>query len=68
MTTEDIVMAHRYLYYVLAEPVISDFEYDALERMAREIAPPESPVHCVGSSLSSSYTPQQIAFAKELLK
>ena len=57
------VMAHRYLYYVESAPVISDFEYDNLERTAREVAPQESPVHGVGSSLASSYTPEMIKFA-----
>lgn len=27
-TPEQIVRAHQYLYYVLCEPVISDYEYD----------------------------------------
>lgn len=50
------VLVHRYLYYVLAQPTISDFEYDIIERQAREVCPPESPVHGVGSSLPSSYS------------
>lgn len=29
---EDIVMYHRYAYYVLGKPVLTDGEYDALER------------------------------------
>ena len=49
------VLAHRYLYYVLAEPAIPDAQYDIVEKRAREICPPESPVHGVGSSLPSSY-------------
>lgn len=61
------VMAHRYLYYVLAEPRLPDLVYDQLERKAREVCPTESPVHGVGSSLPSSYTPAQIDRAKELL-
>lgn len=52
------VMAHRYLYYVLAEPVLPDMVYDVLEREARAVLPDTSPVHGVGSSLSSSYTEQ----------
>lgn len=32
---EDLCLAHRYLYYVVGRPVISDFDYDRLERMAR---------------------------------
>jgi NAD-dependent DNA ligase len=60
---EDEVMAHRYLYYVLADPVLPDMEYDIIERRAREVCPPDSPVHGVGSSLPSSYTETQIALA-----
>ena len=49
------VLIHRYLYYVLNEQLISDFEYDIIEYNARSLCPPESPVHGVGSSLPSSY-------------
>lgn len=63
---ETQVMAHRYRYYVLAAPVISDFEYDDLERRARAVCAPQSPVHGVGSSLASSYTAQQISLATQL--
>jgi len=65
---ETLVMAHRYLYYVLGEPVLSDHSYDVLERAAREICPKDSPVHGIGSSLSTSYTEEQINKAVELLK
>lgn len=59
-------MAHRYLYYVLAQPVLPDAAYDALEREARAALPPGSPVHGVGSSLPSSYTADQVALARRL--
>jgi len=61
------VMAHRYLYYVLAEPQLPDLVYDELERKARAVCPPESPVHGVGSSLPSSYKQEHIARAKQLI-
>ena len=64
---ETEVMAHRYLYYVLSESVISDAEYDLLERMARTVCPADSPVHGVGSSLPSSYTPEQKQRSADLL-
>lgn len=64
---ENTIIAHRYLYYVLAEPVISDFIYDALEAGARKVLPPESPVHGVGSSLPSSYSTEVIDLARKLL-
>lgn len=63
---EDEVMAHRYLYYVMSDPVLPDNVYDRLERQAREVCPPESPVHGVGSSLPSSYTESQINLALKM--
>lgn len=52
---EHEVLVHRYLYYVECVPVISDFEYDELEREARKVLPESNVVHQVGSSLPSSY-------------
>lgn len=49
------VLIHRYLYYVEACPILPDCEYDKIERKAREVCPPESKVHGIGSSLPSSY-------------
>lgn len=70
METADVleleVMAHRYLYYVLAEPRLPDLVYDKLEREARAVCPKDSPVHKVGSSLHCSYSPAQIARARVL--
>ena len=62
------VLAHRYLYYVLAEPALLDYEYDLVERRAREVCPPESPVHGVGSSLPSSYRGYVKNYAMTLIK
>ena len=61
------VMAHRYLYYVVACPVLSDYEYDLLEREARSECHKASPIHDVGSSLPTSYTPVQVKYANGLL-
>jgi NAD-dependent DNA ligase len=65
---ETEVMAHRYLYYVLSDNVISDAEYDPLERIARAVCPADSPVHGVGSSLAGSYNDEQVDRAIELLQ
>ncbi len=50
------VRAHRFRYYVLDQPVLSDGEYDALERELRdleaahpELADPNSPTRRVGA-------------------
>lgn len=63
---ERLVLAHRYLYYVLDDPLISDFEYDKLERIARELCEGSSPVHGVGSCLKTSYSPEVIKYAETL--
>jgi NAD-dependent DNA ligase len=66
VSIETVVMAHRYLYYVLDEPVLPDAHYDVLERQARSVEPPDSRVHKVGSSLRESYTDAEIAYANSL--
>lgn len=63
---EKLVLAHRYLYYVLDDPIISDFEYDKLEREARASLPEDSPIQDVGSSLRSSYSEDIIKYAENL--
>ena len=52
----DQVRMHRYRYYVLDQPTISDAEYDALERQLRDLeathpdlADPNSPTLRVGA-------------------
>ena len=71
MTSEQMeieVMAHRYLYYVLSEPVLPDAAYDLLEREARALLPSDSAVQKVGSSLPSSYSELHVARAMEHLR
>ena len=53
---------HNYLYYVKAEPVISDFEFDqklkeleALEKAHPEFDDPMSPTKRVGSDITSEF-------------
>ncbi|HJV49184.1 MAG TPA: NAD-dependent DNA ligase LigA [Geothrix sp.] len=52
----DQVRMHRHRYYVLDQPLLSDAEYDALERELRDLeaahpdlADPNSPTHRVGA-------------------
>jgi NAD-dependent DNA ligase len=59
-------MAHRYLYYVLSAPVISDYLYDQLEKLALESAPADSPLRKPGSDLASHYSDEIIAMAQNL--
>ena len=57
---EDIVAAHQYLYYVLATPVWSDYEYDMFCR--------DNNIDSKGGSdLESSYTEEQKQLARKLL-
>ncbi len=63
---EDLVMAHRYLYYVKSSPTISDYEFDQLEKQARDTLPESSPVHEFGSDWEGSYTPFQKSVAEHL--
>jgi len=58
-----LILAHRYLYFVLCDPVISDREYDALERA---LSPEQREAIGVGSSLASSYAPEIIELAQRL--
>jgi NAD-dependent DNA ligase len=64
---ETEVMAHRYLYYVLAAPVIPDYVYDELERSAIEAAKPESRLQRPGSDRAEDYTVEEILRARKLL-
>lgn len=54
-----LVRAHQYLYYVLAQPVLSDWDYDALCRH-----------HGIegggGSDMAESYTEEEKALARRL--
>lgn len=63
---EDKIMVHRYLYYVLCDPIISDYEYDLLDREATTLLPESSPVHQVGSSLVDSYSERVRSLAEEI--
>ena len=58
----DALRLHRYRYYVLDQPTISDAEYDALERELRELeaahpelADPNSPTQRVGAPPVESF-------------
>lgn len=63
---ETLVLAHRYLYYVCNTPVISDLEYDILEKQAMKLLPESSQVFRPGSDLESSYTQEVKDKASEL--
>ncbi len=64
---EKLVLVHRYLYYVEANPIISDYEYDEIEKAARLQLPFDNVVHQVGSSLPSSYSEEIKQYALSLI-
>ena len=58
----EVLRFHEYRYYVLNEPLVSDFEYDRLfqllqtvEKQHPELVTPDSPTQRVGSSLNQSF-------------
>src|ERR1035437_8092892 len=60
------ILEHDYLYYVLAEPVISDEKYDTLikelEKLETEypdLVTPDSPTQRVGKDLNKDFKPVQ---------
>lgn len=64
MNLLDTILIHRYLYYVLNQPIISDFEYDILEKEAKKIYPE---LNTPGSSLEESYSDEIRIKATKLL-
>ena len=63
---------HNYKYYVLNEPDITDFEFDALMRQLQqlealhpELADPNSPTQRVGSDLNQEF--KQVAHRYPML-
>ena len=63
----DLCMIHRYLYYVLCEPIISDVEYDLMEKKALLTCAETHPIRKPGSDLKSSYSSEIVRQANELL-
>jgi NAD-dependent DNA ligase len=61
----DQALVHRYLYYVLDNPVISDYDYDMLEKAARKLVNESHPINSPGSSLRQSYPDYIIKFVEE---
>ena len=62
----DVLRFHEHRYYVLNEPLISDFEYDQLyknleknEKEDPEIITPDSPTQRVGNSLNKDFVTVQ---------
>lgn len=52
---EDVLLRHRFLYYVKGTPVMSDYDYDRIEKIALTFLPDNSVIRKPGSDLVSSY-------------
>jgi len=63
---EKLILAHRYLYYVKCEPVISDYEYDRLEQDAQNIVPRLAILDKVSSSNPWDYSDEVKQYAESL--
>jgi len=62
----DVLRFHEYRYYVMNEPLVSDYEYDRLYQLLQdaekdypELVTPDSPTQRVGSSLNQSFVTVQ---------
>ncbi len=62
----DVLRFHEYRYYVMSEPLLSDYEYDRLyqllqhtEKQHPELISTDSPTQRVGSSLNQSFVTVQ---------
>lgn len=66
---EDSILAHRYLYYVKNNPILTDIQYDKMEHEAKEFdgIPKSSDLYKPGSDKEESYPPHVRALAMYLL-
>ncbi len=62
----EVLRFHEYRYYVLSEPLVSDYEYDILYKLLQrtelaypELVTPDSPTQRVGSSLNQNFVTVQ---------
>ena len=60
----EIIEEHRYRYYVLSSPAVSDAEYDVLEQELKtieaafpELITPESPTQTIGGEYTTDFAP-----------
>jgi DNA ligase (NAD+) len=62
----NVLRFHEYRYYVMNEPLVSDYEYDSLYKLLQrtekeypELVSPDSPTQRVGSSLNQNFVTVQ---------
>jgi hypothetical protein len=68
-TKLELCLAHRYLYYCLAEPVLSDHEYDKLESAAiAEFIGDDCPLSYPGGDNPQAYSQKTIDLALSMLR
>lgn len=64
---ERLTLAHRYLYYVKHQPILTDRAYDMLEKEALLAVLSDSSLHTPGSDRPEDYPKQVIDLAEKLL-
>lgn len=67
LSLPDQCMVHRYLYYVLNRPIISDYAYDQLEKQALVGIDENHPLNRCGSDSESSYSDEIKLIAKKIV-
>lgn len=61
----DAVLYHKYYYYVLMDPIISDYEFDMLERsLSRE----EQESLLIGSEIAEQYPAHIVEWVENELR
>ena len=71
----NMILIHRYLYYVASTPIVTDHFYDNVEIELKnlvekfpELDAPDCPTKTVGSSRPEDYTPRIAAIANDVWK
>lgn len=64
---ENCLMMHRYLYYVLGKPVISDKQYDDMEKTFLYLYPDNKNINKVGSDRGNDYSDDVKKLAESLI-
>lgn len=54
-SAEDEILYHRFLYYVKSAPILSDYQYDKLEKKYLDLFPDSNILNSVGSDRIEDY-------------
>ena len=65
ITLNELLLALRYGYYIKHDPIVTDYHYDIIERLADKVSGFRE-IHGPGSDLASSYPPRIVAIYSSL--